>query len=1696
MKRKSLLFALLLALFMPWAANAQEIVEIGDGTSNNYYTPIGTYYNYSITEQLYTAEEIGMAGTISSISFNYAGTAAKDFTITVYMMNVEAEDLSDAGISLADAEIVFNGTFSVSGAGWATITLDNVFEYDGASNLLIGFKKDAPNWFSGGKWYYTEAANMARYSQQDGTTPYTTSTVPATKTNQRPNIRIEITPAQQSDCETPTLIALDEPTDTEFSFAIEGGSGVYNIEVKEGSADWASYQQSYTGRTVEMSDLASNTSFRVRVQSVCDVEASGWAYLNFITKNPCAAPTNLEITDVTGTTATLSWTAGYRETEWTVKYKTSSQAWDNANVETVSGDPILALRDLATCTTYNVQVYNCENYVSGNFTTAAEIPLNEAFATSSAPTGWTRYSALLSTVMEGGSMGNPTSSGWNFGTGNNIFDSHAKANIYGTSCKYWLVTPTLLMEDNVQLTFDMALTVWSSSSSSSPTPGGQADDRFVVLIQTERGWEILREWNNSGSEYVYDEITNAATGQTVAINLSSYAGQNIAIAFYGESTASNGDNNMHIDNVSIDYIPSCAKPTGLAKSDVTAHEATISWTSDAAAWQVQLNDEEPIDVEETTYTFESLTPETAYTAKVRANCDGTYSEWTNAVSFTTAIACPAPTSFATSNVGAHSVTLSWTSDASEWVVAYKTSTEEEFSEITVTEKPYLLEGLDPETAYTVKVRSNCGELDGLSAWTTTLSFTTTEACPAPGSLTVSNVTVNGATLSWTELGEGTSWFICLNGDEENLIEASETTYTFDRLESETVYTAKVKSDCGTAWSSTVEFEPTAKLVIGSGTATSGYLPTNTNYDFSYTQQIYTVEELGEAGLFESIDFYMTSTTAYTRNLDIYMVSTDKNAFESNADWIAVTAADLVFSGDVAFNTNAWTTIILDNAFIYDGTQNVAIVVDDNTGVWNSRYFRTFTAEATQAHYCYQDNNNIDPSSPGATNNSTTTSKNQIRILKSELSDCMKPTHLTATEVGPDFAKLSWTENGESTEWVVVYNNESVTANTNEDFVLTGLDFETDYIIYVYPTCGESLMSDPITIHTLPGCPAPTNVTVEASYTTATVAWEGDYNDSYNVRYRTAAVEAEGNPVFSEDFEDGQEAVLANWTFTSMNDANGLEASDSHHAGVVADAAHNESEYGFRFSSYSSATDYNQYLVSPELTVTGVLKFYAWRYGANDHLYLAVSTTTNEVDAFTWTELTFNDNSTWQEFTQRLPEDVKYVAFKYYGSFAYYAYVDDIIIQPLAPAGDWNDFVDVTNPFLLEDLSVNTMYDVQVQGVCNNKSNESEWSEVVTFTTLPYATVTKDIIGVGEDNWIGTNNSGYYLIASPMMNPITPSEDNGFITDAFDLYYFDEESEGSEWRNYQVAPFDIVSGKGYIYASKTDTQLKFTGIPNTNGDVTLQKNDGKTFEGWNLVGNPFNQTAYLPAGRTFYTMDYDQNLIVEVSQGDERNIEAMQAVFVVAENDGETITFTTTAPEAKSAMVALNLNNRNGLIDRAIIRFDEGSTMPKLQLKRNSTKLYIPQDGNDYAVVRGESMGAMPVNFKAESNGSYTITLSTEEVNFSYLHLVDKVANTDVDLLANPSYSFDALTTDFANRFELVFATSNSNDDNFAFFNNGSFVINNSGDATLQVIDVNGRVLTSESINGCANVNVNAAAGVYMIRLVNGDNVKVQKVVVR
>jgi hypothetical protein len=124
-------------------------------------------------------------------------------------------------------------------------------------------------------------------------------------------------------------------------------------------------------------------------------------------------------------------------------------------------------------------------------------------------------------------------------------------------------------------------------------------------------------------------------------------------------------------------------------------------------------------------------------------------------------------------------------------------------------------------------------------------------------------------------------------------------------------------------------------------------------------------------------------------------------------------------------------------------------------------------------------------------------------------------------------------------------------------------------------------------------------------------------------------------------------------------------------------------------------------------------------------------------------------------------------------------------------------------------------------------------------------------------------------------------------------------------------------------------------------------------------------------------------------------------------------------------------------------------------------------------------------------------VNAKHIDLAYLHLIDNLTGADVDLLENPSYTFTAKTSDYASRFRLVFSNCGDavgdNDMPFAFINNGNIIVN--GEGTLQVIDVMGRVvLSGDAINRVSTGGM--AAGIYVLRLINGDDVKTQKIVVR
>ena len=362
--------------------------------------------------------------------------------------------------------------------------------------------------------------------------------------------------------------------------------------------------------------------------------------------------------------------------------------------------------------------------------------------------------------------------------------------------------------------------------------------------------------------------------------------------------------------------------------------------------------------------------------------------------------------------------------------------------------------------------------------------------------------------------------------------------------------------------------------------------------------------------------------------------------------------------------------------------------------------------------------------------------------------------------------------------------------------------------------------------------------------------------------------------------------------------------------------------------------------------------------------------------------------------------------------------------------------------------------------------------------------------------------GWYLIASPI-GTVNPSGVANMTSNTYDIFRFNQNptitgDQYLEWENWKQTGashyhFNLMPGRGYLYANSGNVTLTFIGTPYSGtGVVNLEystSNPDSRMHGWNLIGNPFGVTATIE--NPFYRMNNAHN---EIIPADNSSVAPMEGVFVQATADDQTVTFTKVVQRETAGTedrIVINLNDTKGtIIDRAIVSFEKGHTLLKFQIKDNSTKLYIPQNGVDYAIAFAYRIGELPMNFKANETGVYTLNFNGENMNG--VSLVDMIEGAVIDLSVNDTYTFIGSPNDRENRFKLVFSSPNdSNIEIFAYQTGNEIVV--SGEGELQVFDVTGRLVMTQRIEGVGTWRAaSVLPGVYILRL----NEMVQKIVVR
>ena len=406
----------------------------------------------------------------------------------------------------------------------------------------------------------------------------------------------------------------------------------------------------------------------------------------------------------------------------------------------------------------------------------------------------------------------------------------------------------------------------------------------------------------------------------------------------------------------------------------------------------------------------------------------------------------------------------------------------------------------------------------------------------------------------------------------------------------------------------------------------------------------------------------------------------------------------------------------------------------------------------------------------------------------------------------------------------------------------------------------------------------------------------------------------------------------------------------------------------------------------------------------------------------------------------------------------------------------------------------------------------EGGQLMHTNTGAQGTVEKNILPYTE----GTKDGGY-LVSSPLAGFTNVTSVSDLLSNNYDLYYYDEPTH--YWINQEYAAnnfTELTNGKGYLYANNEEVMLGFEGELQSGSaiiNVLLNYTDGIDLAGFNLVGNPYahNVTSYasVNVANGCYQLNEtkDDFIVSEISE--ENPLHPAEGFFVKATDEGASITFNSGrgAKANPGGSIRVELVENGKLIDRLIVKL-EGEPLRKLSLNEIRTKVYATQDHQEVAIVNCTG-NEQPINFKASKNGEYTLNVNTNGTEFNYLHLIDNLTGADVDLLAlrqaqGPmSYTFEAKTTDYASRFRLVFSIcgdangDNGDDAPFAFISNGNIIIVGAdAHAVLQVVDVMGRVLVSRKGDAMNALSTSGMAkGVYVLRLIEGDKVRTQKLVI-
>ena len=1660
--KKSLLFILLLAIFAPLAMHAQETLLVNDGTNTNANVPIyGLYADEGVKcEYVIPAALLDNmnGGTITAMKFYLKGGGYSGGTITpsftIFMKEVDNTTMT-AFTGADGATTVYNNTLSIEVSTTEDKELEITFEegytYQGG-NLLIGFYQNGTSGFKSTTWYgedQTYASAWAGYG--------TSSNAGGSAKSFLPKTTFTYEAAPQGDCEAPATLVADPVDAHEATLTWTGGSGTYNVLYKTAAQSWdeaTTAESNLSAYTCTLSGLAANTNYQARVISVCEVETSNPKGVSFTTPIACPAPTDFAVAIVPGdgTQAVFSWTNGGEETAWQLCID-----GDEDNLIDMDQNPFTYSKFTPEQTyTAKMRAY-CDNIDQSTWTNTVTFTPTDAY---------------MITVNDGTTTNSyvPVYGNWvdNITKSQFIIPAEALA-----AMQWGTINKLTFYSSNASVNWGAATFEVYMTETTETTLSALVDYGTMTIVMNAGSLSI----SGNKMEVTLDAPYQYMGGNLMIGFLQTVSGSYVSCSWYGVTAegASMGGYGTSISQrnflpkTTFEYTPgeepSCFTPTGLTVNYEGGTSAIVSWTSDATAWNMQVNGQLVNETITNPYILTDLALATTYEVQVQAVCDGSVSDWTSAKSFKTDLCMPEDQCEITITLtdaygdggGQIEVVDALTNDVLGTYTNSGASTTYNLAVcdgrtinfvFTATdswsyENGYVFTDVNGEV---IAQHEGCASSGDCEAPTEGVVATYTVSCAEATCHQPTDITVTpagtSAVISWTD-EEAHAWQICVNDDEDNIIEVTENPYTLDRLTVSTDYTVKVRANCGddgySSWTPNVSFT----TMECDDFCEISYVLTANAYQSSYSYGwYYSGIKVFDAKTDEQIDFWtvpyggsegtVTGTLALCHGKEIY--------FQWYCSYSA--ANDEVLVGGYA---------------IYDVKGDV---IAEGDGPMSADV--EYTMDCT-------------------------------------IPSCMWPVNFVA-EPSYTSAAISW--DGDAARG---YN---VKYRTAPIFFYDGFEYGLEDQGWTTIANGDVPSSGDF----VNGWATYSNKSHSGSKSAASRSWVSNGTDdglalaadNYLI---TPQLEIQGTlkfwvmctyPSAADEYE-----VLLSTTGTEIRDFNvtlkDMTAATGDWQEVVIDRA--LSEYVGQRCYIAIHHVYN----NGELLLVDDFGLYGTEEDAgkwNEATTEVASIVLNDLEMDSWYEYLVqgvceDEESDWRggEF-HTLNGNVKTFSNDGYWN------VDENWFPAGVPTANQTAVINAEARIPAGCIATAAITIGQ-----NGSLVVEDGGQLHNMGDPVTVTMEKDIVGYGEgnDNW--------YLISTSVFTDISDVTTTGIINDVptnYDFFEFDGTAESAEWVNKKdYEYFDMIHGFGYMYANKEDVTLRFTGDAQTYAEgpywyataYYLTYDADKPFGTLNLVGNCLTHDAQLYLYGTSLDLIADYYKMYETEEGSkvmlsgDETIAPNEGVFIEAtESEQRLVIGAPETSKGSKAMLNITLLSDNKTVDMARVRFGEGNNLTKFQFKADQSKLYIPQNDKDYAVVYGEAAGEMPLNFKAEKIGNYTISFKAMAMQFGYLHLFDKVTGTDVDLNVNNEYTFIGTPRDMEDRFIIRFSEGAIDSDIFAYQSGDDIIVN--GEGTLQVFDVMGRFVGSYEVNG--NARISAAQfsnAVYIFRMI-GNEIKTQKIVVR